>query len=522
MPTKRNRKELSSKVQSVLMMPPNIADIPLGMAESFLSPFSGMDMEEEVRKLMSQSETYDADILIIGSGPGGYVAAIRAAQLGARTVCIEKNPQEWGGVCLNWGCIPTKAMIASVERLHAAKQSARMGVLTGDVDFDFEKIMERKTKIVQTLRGGVESLLKSNKVRKVVGVAKLTGPHSVEVTSESGEKETITSRTIIVATGSSPILPPIPGLEGEGIWTSNEAVSAKFVPKSMLIIGAGAVGLEFSYVYNGLGAKCTVVEIMPEILPIADAEAASELRKSLKKLKIDFHVNSKVSGVQRKDGGYVVTVSTEKGEIQIEAEVILVGAGRRPNLDGIGLEDVGVAVEKRGVIVDEKMQTNIASIYAIGDVTGKMALAHVASHQGIVAVENAMGHPAKMDYRAVPSPVFTEPEMAWVGMTEKEARDAGYDVAVGKFPFRPLGKSMAIDQQDGMVKIVSERKYGEVLGVHIVGPHASDLIHEAVMAIKLEATVEELMTMVHAHPTLAEAILEASLDTMGRAIHKLK
>jgi len=469
---------------------------------------------------MSPTGAHEADVVVIGSGPGGYVAAIRAAQLGGRVVCIERGPKEWGGVCLNWGCIPTKTMIASVERLEAAREAKRLGILTGEVGYDFAKIMERKEKVVSTLRGGVETLLRSNHVRKAVGWGRLTGPNSVEVTADDGSKETITTNNIIIATGSRPITLPVPGLEGEGVWTSDDAVSAKAVPKSMLLIGAGPVGLEFAYVFNGLGAKCTVVEMMPEVLPLADSDVAVELRKALTRQGIQFILGSKASRVERGEGGFVVTVSGEKGEQAVECEVILVGAGRAPLTDDIGLEKAGVEFSRKGIAVNEKMQTNVPGIYAIGDVTGKMPLAHVASHQGIVAAENAMGHEAKMDYRAVPSPVFTEPELCTVGLSEKEAREAGYDVMVGKFPFRPLGKSMAIDQQEGLVKVVSERQYGEILGVHIVGPHATDLIHEAVAAIKLEATVEELITMIHAHPTLAEAILEASLDVKGQAIHK--
>ena len=493
-----------------------------GMALPTIASATNAQIDEEVQQLMQRTDSFDADVVVIGSGPGGYVASIRAAQLGARVVCVERKASEWGGVCLNWGCIPTKTMIASVERLHDVKAASKLGINVGEVSFDFAKIMERKSKVVSTLRGGVEALLKSNHVRKVVGSAMLAGPNSVEVTGEDGAKETITSRNIIIATGSAPIMPPIPGLEGDGIWTSNEAVNAPFVPESIIIIGAGAVGLEFSYVFSGLGSKCTVVEMMPEILPLGDAEVAADLRKSLARQGIKFNLDSKVTSVERAGDKYRVTISSQKGDQVVEAQIVLVGAGRIALTDNLGLEKVGVEFTRKGIEVNDHMMTNIPGIYAIGDVTGKLPLAHVASHQGIVAAENAMGHDATMDYHAIPSPVFTEPEMAWVGMNEKEARDAGYDVVTGRFPFRPLGKAIAIDQQEGFVKIVTERKYGELLGVHIVGPHASDLIHEAVTAIKLESTVDELMTMVHAHPTLAEAMLEASLDTKGEAIHKLK
>jgi dihydrolipoamide dehydrogenase len=504
----------------VMAEPPVREALPMGSAIP-LDPPTREEIEQEVEKLMSLEGSFDADVVVIGSGPGGYVAAIRAAQLGGRVVCIERAPTEWGGVCLNWGCIPTKTMIASAERYQKTLHAARLGILTGEVKYDFGKIMERKEKVVGTLRGGVEGLLKSNHVRRVIGFGRVAGPNSVEVTAPDGTKETITTKNIIVATGSEPIMPPIPGLEGEGVWTSNEAVKAPSVPGSMLVIGAGAVGLEFAYVFNALGCKCTVVEMMDEVVPLADAEVAAELRKSLKKQGIEFQLSSKVTGVTRQGGKFSVTVNGAKGDQQVECDVILVGVGRRALVKDLGLEQAGVQTDKRGIPCDEHMRTNVQSIYAIGDVvSGGIALAHVASHQGVVAAENCMGHDEKMDYRAIPSPIFTEPEMATTGLSEKQAREAGYDVIVGKFPFRPLGKSMAIDEQDGMVKVVSERKYGEVLGVHIVGPHASDLIHEGVAALKLEATVEELMTMVHAHPTLAEAVLEASLDVRGQAIHK--
>lgn len=471
---------------------------------------------------MAETGVFDADVVVIGSGPGGYVASIRAAQLGGRVVCVERDAKEWGGVCLNWGCIPTKTLIASAERLVATREAAKMGILTGDVGFDFARIMARKDKVVQTLRGGVQALLKSNKVRQVIGTASIEGPGRVRVESPDGKVETITSKAIIVATGSEPVRLPIPGLDGDGVWTSNEALYASSVPPSMVVIGAGAVGLEFAYIFNALGSKVTVVELMPEVLPLADADVARELRKSLTKQGIQFHLESKLTAVERQDGMIRATVAGPKGDIQIECSVVLVGVGRRPVLAGIGLDEAGVQHTKSGITVDDRMQTNVPGVFAIGDVTGKYPLAHVASHQGIVAAENAMGQSARMSYRAVPAPVFTEPELATVGLTEVQAREAGHDVVVGTFPFRPLGKAMAMDQQDGMVKIVSERKYGEILGVHIVGPHASDMIHEAVAAIELEGTVDELTHMIHAHPTLPEAIMEAALDVHGMAIHKMR
>lgn len=482
---------------------------------------------------MSLTGEFDADVIVIGSGPGGYVAAIRAAQLGARTICIEREATEWGGTCLNWGCIPTKAMIASVERLQHVKHADAMGVLIqGEIGFDFGKMMERKTKVVTTLRGGVSALLKSNHVRSVVGTGSLIDAHTVEVTGPDGQKERLTGKNLLIATGSVPVALPVPGLQRDpndprgvssnGIWTSDEAVSATECPKRMVVIGSGAVGLEFAYTYRNLGAEVDVVEIMPEILPAGDAEIAAELRKSLTKQGIRFHIGAKVTGVEHKGAVKVVTIEGAKGAKTVECEVVLVGAGRRAYFEGLNLEAVGVQTDKRGIIVNDTLQTSVPNIYAFGDVTGKQMLAHLASHMGIVAAENAMGHTVKMDYRAVPAPIYTVPEVASVGLSEQQARDQGYDVLTGRFPLRPLGRAMALGETEGLVKVVTERKYGELLGVHIFGPYATEMIHEAVIAIKLEATIEELMTTVHAHPTLSEAVGEAALDVRGEAIHKLK
>ncbi len=500
-----------------------------------------IEMEEALRRLlasqpeeqskMSPTGEFDADVVVIGSGPGGYVSAIRAAQLGARTICIEKEATEWGGTCLNWGCIPTKALIASTERLHHVKTADAMGVvISGEIGFDFGKMMDRKSKIVTTLRGGIQTLLKSNHIRSILGTAKLVDAHTVEVTNAEGKTERVTTKNIIVATGSVPIMPPIPGLErapgdkrGEssnGIWTSDEAVYAKSCPASMLIIGTGAVGLEFAYVFRSLGAQITLVDFAPEILPSADKEIAKELRKSLVKQGMTIVTSAKVVKVEQQGALRAVTLETEKGPVVVEAEVVLVGAGRKAFYEDLGLEAVGVTTSRKGIEVNDYLQSSVPNIYAIGDVTGKQLLAHLASHMGIVAAENAMGHPVKMDYRAVPGPIYTVPEVAMVGLTEEQAREQGYDVITGRFPFRPLGRAMALNEQEGLVKVVAERKYGELLGVHIVGPFATEIIHEAVMAIKLEATIEELMTSIHAHPTLSEAIGEAAMDTKGEAIHK--
>ena len=498
-----------------------------------------LNTQPEEQSEMSQTGEFDVDIVVIGSGPGGYVAAIRAAQLGARTVCIEKEASEWGGTCLNWGCIPTKTIIASVERLHHVKNAAAFGVLIdGAIGFDFNKMMERKTKVVTTLRGGVSALLKSNHVRSVVGTAKFVDANTVEVTSPDGAKEQIRSKNFIIATGSVPIALPIPGLarnpedkRGEssnGVWTSDEAVYAKECPKRMAIIGSGAVGLEFAYVFRNLGAEVDLIEIAPHILPAGDKEICDELARSFKKQGIRMHVGVKLTKVEDKDGSKVVYLETPTGEKTIECDVVLMGAGRKPYFEGLGLEAAGVEtvsegpLTRRGIVVDDYLKTSASNIYAIGDVTGKMMLAHLSSHMGITAAENIMGSAHKMDYHSVPAPIYTSPEVASVGLSEEQAREKGYDVQTGRFPFRPLGRAMALGETEGMVKIITESKYGEILGVHIIGPYATEMIHEAVIAIKLEATVEELVSAIHAHPTLSEAMGEAALDVKGEAIHKLK
>ena len=536
----KDERSMENQNETAAVAEPPAPEIRMGRAdplpdnaeiEKALGRLLAPQIEEQTE--MSPTGEFDNDVVVIGSGPGGYVAAIRAAQLGARTVCIEKEATEWGGTCLNWGCIPTKTMIASVERLHHVKTADVMGVLiSGEVRFDFNKMMERKGKVVSTLRGGVQALLKNNHVRSIVGTARLVDAHTVEICLPDGQIERVTTDKIILATGSVPVMPPIPGVErkpedgrgvsSNGIWTSDEAVASTACPKSMVIIGAGAVGLEFSYVFRSLGAEVDVIEIAPEILPTGDAEISKELRKLLGRQGIRFHVDSKVVGVEHKGETRIVTVQTGEETKTIEAEVVLVGAGRKAFFDGLGLDKVGVHLHKRGVEVNDYLQTSVSNIYAIGDIVGKQLLAHLASHMGIVAAENAMGHETKMDYRAVPAPIYTSPEVASVGLTEEEARAQGYDVLTGRFPFRPLGRAMALNEQDGLVKVVTERKYGELLGVHIIGPYATELIHEAVMAIKLEATVEELMTNIHAHPTLSEALGEAALDARGMAIHKMR
>jgi dihydrolipoamide dehydrogenase len=468
-------------------------------------------------------ETYEADVAILGAGPGGYVAAIRAGQLakehGGTVVCIER--EFLGGTCLNWGCIPSKAMIAHAERYQHVQHAHEMGIqIEGSVRYDFAQMQARKDKIVQTLRNGIATLFKKNAVQLVQGTGRLTDPHTIEVTQADGSKRSIRAKNIILATGSSVMKIEIPGLEGENVWTSDDAVNAPFVPESMLILGAGAVGVEFAYVFNALGSKVTVVEIMPQILPAFDEEVAKEAERALSRQGIQFITSSTLRSAERKGDRWLCYLETPKGEQVIEVQLVLIGVGRKPNVEGIGLETVGIQMNKRWVAVDESMRTNVPHIYAIGDLTGIAPLAHVASMQGIVAAENCFGAERRMDYRAVPNVVYTVPEVASVGLTEQQAREQGYEVRIGKFPPRILGRAMATGVREGLVKVVADARYGQILGVHICCEHGSDLLQEAVLAIKLEATLDELVDTIHPHPTLVEALMEAFHDAAGHCIHK--
>jgi dihydrolipoamide dehydrogenase len=467
------------------------------------------------------NENFDADVVVIGAGPGGYVAAIRAAQLGAKVICVEK--EYLGGTCLNWGCIPSKAMIAGVERLNHVKHAKDFGInISGEVTFDFETYANRRDKIVKAQRGGIGMLFKKNKIEHVEGFAKFLDKNTLEV-DKDGTKRTIKAKNFILAMGSSVIHLPIPGLKGDakdGVWTSDEAVSCRQAPKSMLIVGGGAVGTEFAYVFNGLGTEVHLVELMDTLIPLSDKDLGTELGKQLNRQGIKVKTGSGVEKVEKTKGGWKCFL---KGGETVEVEVILLGVGRKANTDGMNLEAVGVKLHKRGVeVVDDSLQTHCPNIWAIGDVTGRIQLAHVASHEGTIVAHNIVHNDKRqVEYKAVPNCVYTIPEVASVGLTEQEAKDKGYDVTVGKANFRIFGKAMAIGEVDGFVKVIGEKKYGELLGVHMIGPHVTDMIAAGVAALRLESTVEFMAETIHAHPTLAEAMLEAYEDAMGHAIHKM-
>lgn len=474
---------------------------------------------QQVEEMMNQPFPVSADVVIIGGGPGGYVAAIRAAQLGGKVVLIEKN--ELGGVCLNRGCIPTKAMLSSANAYDIALHGgSEFGFTVNAVSLDYKKVVERREKVVKQLVSGLHFLMKKHGVRVVKGTARLASRTTVEVTFEDGKKEKIAGQSIIIATGSEPVQLPIPGLQGENIWDSDGALAATELPGSLLIIGGGAIGLEWGYMFRKFGSEVTIVELMPQILPGGDSEVAEELRKSLEKIGIRILTDSRVLQVEERDNQVLATIVSSESQQQIIADKVLVAVGRRPITENLGLEEVGVAFDQKGIKVDERMQTNIPRIYAIGDAVGGMMLAHKASEEGVVAAENIMGRSSKMKYNTVPSAVYTNPEVAEVGMTEDQAKRAEINYRVGKFYFRANGKALGLGETTGFVKFITDPKYGEVLGCHIIGPHATDLIHEVVIGMEAEATIDVIGRAVHAHPTLSEAIKEAALDADGESLHK--
>lgn len=459
------------------------------------------------------------DVAVIGGGPGGYVAAIRAAQLGGKVLLVEK--ENMGGVCLNRGCIPTKTLLKSAEKWEDLKRCAEFGLKAENISFDFAAIMERKNKVVAGLRGGIEQLVKSNDITVMRGAAAFTGANSLAVTTESG-RETVEAAKIIIATGSVPSGIPIPGHDLPAVVTSDDLLELTEVPQSMVVIGAGVVGVEFSAVMRAFGCEVTIVEMLPTILPMVDGELVKRMGLSLRKQGIKTVAGAKVMAIEEAAEGVVVKVDTGKGIQEFPAEKVLIAAGRRPVTEGLGLEAAGVAYDRKGIPVNERMETNIPGIYAIGDVTGQSMLAHTASTAGMVAAENAMGQSSVMDYGAIPSCIFTAPEIAMVGLMEEEATARQLTFKTSKFNFAANGKAVSMGETDGLVKIIAEADTGKLLGMHILGPHASDLIMEGALAIKNGLTAKDIAHTVHPHPTLSETVMESAHGIFGDIIHQAK
>lgn len=447
------------------------------------------------------------DVIVIGGGPGGYTAAAKASALGGKVALVEK--EALGGTCLNQGCIPTKTLLKSTEVLEIVKKAKEFGVETGQEEVSLEKMLDRKKAIIKRLNTGVEFLMKSHKISIFKGAGRITGQGEVTISTLSGQL-ILRTRNIIIATGSKPAV--IPGLEPDGQWImdSDHALSLESIPSSLLIIGGGAIGVEFASIYQKLGAKVTLVEARDRILPFADEEVSGDLKKMMTREKIAILTEAKVAEINKSEEGLLVNVETPQGIKKIQVDKVLVAVGRRPDCENLGLEEIGIRMEGEKIAVNSKMETNIQHIYAIGDVIGGILLAHVASAEGSAAAVNAMGGQKQMNYSVVPSCIYTTPELATVGITEEQAKNEGIKIVVGKSQFISSGKALAMGENKGLVKIVAEACSGKILGVHILGPQATSLISEGALAIKLGATVEDIADTIHAHPSLPETLMEAA------------
>ncbi|MCX7781691.1 MAG: dihydrolipoyl dehydrogenase, partial [Negativicutes bacterium] len=446
------------------------------------------------------------DVAIIGGGPGGYVAAIRAAQLGAKVLLVEKD--KLGGVCLNRGCIPTKTLLNSADKWQELKRIAEYGLCAENIGFDFAAVMARKDRVVAQLQGGIVQLVKSNAIETLAGTATLLAPNRLRIEHEGGCSE-YEARKIIIASGSAPAALPVPGGDLPAVITSDELLKIEAVPRSMVVVGAGAVGIEFAAVFQAFGCQVTVVEMMPAILPSIDGDLVKRMALILRKQGIKFFTGSKVAAVRPGADGVIVEVDTGKGMQQVPAEKVLAAAGRCANVEGLGLEAIGVDFTRKGIKVNAFMETNVKGIYAIGDITGEYMWAHAASAEGMAAAENALGGNTMMDYSAVPGCIYTTPEIAAVGLTEQAAQVAGKAVRVSRFNFAANGKAVSMGEAEGLVKIVTDDA-GKVLGMHILGPHASDLIMEGVIAIRNGLGAEDIAHSIHPHPSLAETVMECA------------
>lgn len=457
------------------------------------------------------------DVIIIGSGPGGYVAAIRAAQLGLKTAVIER--ESLGGICLNWGCIPTKALLKSAQVFEYLNHAEEYGITVKDAKADFSKMVKRSRDVAEGMSKGVQFLLKKNKLDVINGSAKIVGKGKVEV-DNAGKKELVEGKHIIVATGARSLNLPFMPQDGKKIIGYREAMSLPKQPKEMVVVGSGAIGSEFAYFYNAIGTNVTLIELLPNIVPVEDEEVSKQLERSFKKQGIKVMTNAQVESVDTKGESCKVKVNTKKGIEEIKCDVVLSAVGITANIENLGLQEMGVIIDKGKVIVDEFYKTNIPGIYAIGDCVPGQALAHVASAEGIICVEKIAGqHVEALDYNNIPGCTYCSPEVASVGYTEKAAIEAGYELKIGKFPYSASGKASAAGQKDGFVKLIFDAKYGELLGAHMIGYNVTEMIAEAVAVRKLETTGHEIIKTVHPHPTMSEAFMEAAAAAYGEVIH---
>ncbi|MBE7634724.1 dihydrolipoyl dehydrogenase [Tenacibaculum finnmarkense genomovar ulcerans] len=458
------------------------------------------------------------DVLIIGSGPGGYVTAIRASQLGFKTAVIEK--ENLGGICLNWGCIPTKALLKSAQVYDYLKHVDQYGLKAEAIDKDFQAVIKRSRGVAEGMSKGVQFLMKKNNIDIIDGFGKIKTGKKVDVTAKDGSVTEYAADNIIIATGArSRVLPNLPQ-DGEKVIGYRQAMSLPSQPKSMIVVGSGAIGVEFAHFYNSMGTDVTVVEFMPNIVPVEDIDVSKQMERSFKKSGIKVMTSSSVETVDTSGDGVKATVKTKKGEVVLEADILLSAVGIKTNIENIGLEDVGIITDRDKILVNDFYQTNIPGYFAIGDVTPGPALAHVASAEGITLVEKLAGlHTEAIDYGNIPGCTYATPEIASVGMTEKQAKEAGYDLKVGKFPFSASGKATAAGTTDGFVKVIFDAKYGEWLGCHMIGAGVTDMIAEAVLGRKLETTGHEVLKTIHPHPTMSEAVMEAVADAYDEVIH---
>ncbi|WP_430409583.1 dihydrolipoyl dehydrogenase [Kordia sp.] len=458
------------------------------------------------------------DIIVLGSGPGGYVTAIRASQLGLKAAIVEK--ESLGGVCLNWGCIPTKALLKSAQVFEYLKHAEDYGLSVKDADKDFDAVVQRSRGVADGMSKGVQFLMKKNKIDVLNGFGTLKAGKKIDVKDTNGKTTEYSAQHIVIATGArSRELPSLPQ-DGKKVIGYREAMTLPTQPKKMIVVGSGAIGVEFAYFYNSMGTEVTIVEYMPKIVPVEDADVSKQLERSFKKSGIKIMTAAEVTSVDTSGDGVKATVKTKKGEQVLEADIVLSAVGIKTNIENIGLEAVGIATDRDKILVNDFYQTNIPGYYAIGDVTPGQALAHVASAEGILCVEKIAGmHVEALDYGNVPGCTYCTPEIASVGLTEQQAKDEGYDIKVGKFPFSASGKASAGGNKEGFVKVIFDAKYGEWLGCHMIGAGVTDMIAEAVLGRKLETTGHEVLKAIHPHPTMSEAVMEAVADAYDEVIH---